>query len=57
MYNVYNDVDDRTYEQSVGINTPEHPMFSLRHGEITATVNTSTNDVTSMTLRYVSDNE
>lgn len=54
---VYNDVDDRTYEQSVGINTPAHPMFSLRHGEITATVNTSINDVTSMTLRYVSDNE
>lgn len=54
---VYNDVDDRTYEQSVGINTPAHPMFSLRHGEITATVNTSTNTVTSMTLRYVSDNE
>jgi hypothetical protein len=54
---VYNDVDDRTYEQSVGINTPAHPMFSLRHGEITATVNTSTNAVTSMTLRYVSDNE
>ena len=54
---VYNDVDDRTYEQTVGINTPAHPMFSLRHGEITATVNTSTNTVTSMTLRYVSDNE
>lgn len=54
---VYNDVDDRTYEQSAGINTPAHPMFSLRHGEITATVNTSTNTVTSMTLRYVSDNE
>lgn len=54
---VYNDVDDRTYEQAVGINTPAHPMFSLRHGEITATVNTSINDVTSMTLRYVSDNE
>lgn len=54
---VYNDVDDRTYEQTVGINTPAHPMFSLRHGEITATVNTSTDTVTSMTLRYVSDNE
>ena len=54
---VYNDVDDRTYEQTVGINTPAHPMFSLRHGEITATVNTSTDVVTSMTLRYVSDNE
>lgn len=54
---VYNDVDDRTYEQTVGINTPAHPMFSLRHGEITATVNTSTDAVTSMTLRYVSDNE
>lgn len=54
---VYNDVDDRTYEQTVGINTPAHPMFSLRHGEITATVNTSTDNVTSMTLRYVSDNE
>ena len=54
---VYNDVDDRTYEQTVGINTPAHPMFSLRHGEITATVNTSTNTITSMTLRYVSDNE
>lgn len=54
---VYNDVDDRTYEQTVGINTPAHPMFSLRHGEITATVNTSTSTVTSMTLRYVSDNE
>ena len=54
---VYNDVDDRTYEQTVGINTPAHPMFSLRHGEITATVNTSTATVTSMTLRYVSDNE
>ena len=54
---VYNDVDDRTYEQTVGINTPAHPMFSLRHGEITATVNISTNTVTSMTLRYVSDNE
>ena len=54
---VYNDVDDRTYEQTVGINTPAHPMFSLRHGEITATVNTSTGTVTSMTLRYVSDNE
>ena len=54
---VYNDVDDRTYEQTVGINTPAHPMFSLRHGEITATVNTNTNTVTSMTLRYVSDNE
>ena len=54
---VYNDVDDRTYEQTVGINTPAHPMFSLRHGEITATVNTSTTTVTSMTLRYVSDNE
>lgn len=54
---VYNDVDDRTYEQTAGINTPAHPMFSLRHGEITATVNTSTDTVTSMTLRYVSDNE
>ena len=54
---VYNDVDDRTYEQTVGINTPAHPMFSLRHGEITATVNTNTDTVTSMTLRYVSDNE
>ena len=54
---VYNDVDDRTYEQTVGINTPAHPMFSLRHGEITATVNTSTDTVTSMALRYVSDNE
>ena len=54
---VYNDVDDRTYEQTVGINTPAHPMFSLRHGEITATVNTSTDAVTSITLRYVSDNE
>lgn len=54
---VYNDVDDRTYEQTVGINTPAHTMFSLRHGEITATVNTSTDAVTSMTLRYVSDNE
>ena len=54
---VYNDVDDRTYEQTVGINTPAHPMFSLRHGEIIATVNTSTDAVTSMTLRYVSDNE
>ena len=54
---VYNDVDDRTYEQTVGINTPAHAMFSLRHGEITATVNTNTNTVTSMTLRYVSDNE
>ena len=54
---VYNDVDDRTYEQTVGINTPAHPMFSLRHGEITATVNTNTDNVTSMTLRYVSDNE
>ena len=54
---VYNDVDDRTYEQTVGINTPAHTMFSLRHGEITATVNTSTSTVTSMTLRYVSDNE
>lgn len=54
---VYNDVDDRTHEQTVGINTPAHPMFSLRHGEITATVNTSTDNVTSMTLRYVSDNE
>lgn len=54
---VYNDVDDRTYEQTVGINTPAHTMFSLRHGEITATVNTSTDTVTSMTLRYVSDNE
>lgn len=54
---VYNDVDDRTYEQTVGINTPAHTMFSLRHGEITATVNTSTDNVTSMTLRYVSDNE
>ena len=54
---VYNDVDDRTYEQTVGINTPAHPMFSLRHGEITAIVNTSTDAVTSMTLRYVSDNE
>ena len=54
---IYNDVDDRTYEQTVGINTPAHPMFSLRHGEITATVNTSTDAITSMTLRYVSDNE
>lgn len=56
---VYNDSDDRTYEQAVGISTPAHPMFSLRHGEITAKVDTSgsTSTVTSMTLRYVSDNE
>ena len=54
---VYNDVDDRTYEQTVGINTPAHPMFSLRHGEITASVNTNTDSVTAMTLRYVCDNE